>query len=430
MRRRAAVLSRPGSRAIDHRGPSLTEIMNGDCLEIMPTLGANSVDAVVTDPPYGLSFMGKDWDHGIPGVEFWKAAYRVMKPGAFLLSFGGTRTFHRLTCAIEDAGLEIRDCLMWLYGSGFPKSHDVSKAIDKAAGKTRKSTYEPNFKNNDYGMGMGMGMGGGEWNAPSDPPVTDAAKQWSGWGTALKPAWEPIIVARKPLEGTVAENVLKWGTGGMNIDGSRIGTDAIKTQAKANGSSFTSIGEGQGFNGCLESFHVGRWPANLILDEEAGKMLDGQSGITQWASSTVRGSKRGQKFGMGRQEDVPAYGDRGGASRFFYCAKASKRERNAGLEGMPESPNMRVNAPRQNEEATYSSVMANNHPTVKPQALLDYLIRLVCPPNGLILDPFCGSGSTGVAAKNLGMRFIGIEKEAQYVEISKARLACGPVMAA
>lgn len=287
-------------------------LINGDCLEIMPTLEKNSVDAIVTDPPYGLSFMGKSWDHGVPGVEFWKATLRVAKPGAFLLAFGGTRTHHRLTCAIEDAGFEIRDCMMWIYGSGFPKSHNL------------------------HG-------------------------EYEGWGTALKPAWEPIIVARKPLEGTVAENVLKWGCGAMNIDDSRVeiigdrrsplGADGIVH--RTTGNSYGEHKESEGFD-----LSKGRWPANAILDEEAGAMLDG------------------------------------GASRFFYCAKASKSERGEG----------------------------NNHPTVKPISLLNYLLRLVCQPGGIVLDPFMGSGSTGIAAQNFGFKFIGIEREKSYCEIADARI--------
>ncbi len=310
----------------------------------MPTFDANSVDAIVTDPPYGLSFMGKDWDRGVPGVAFWEAALRVMKPGAFLLSFGGTRTFHRLICAIEDAGFEIRDCMMWLYGSGFPKSHNL------------------------HG-------------------------EYEGWGTALKPAWEPIIVARKPLEGTVAQNVQKWGCGAMNIDGSRIGTDRrFNDPASSLGNGINmSGGRAQDIDG---HFVTGRWPANVILDEEAGAMLDGQSGVLK--SGDLTGQKTKSSFLADVSKGDPQFwkGDSGGASRFFYCAKASKRERG--------------------EE--------NNHPTVKPLLLLSYLAKLVTPSNGLILDPFIGSGSTAVAAIQNGFRFIGIEKEPKYAEIARARI--------
>ena len=206
-------------------------IYQGDCLDIMPTLEAESVDSIVCDPPYGLSFMGKDWDHGVPGVPFWEAALRVAKPGAYMLAFGGTRTFHRLAVAIEDAGWEIRDTVMWVYGSGFPKSHDVSKAIDKAAGVKRKVVGVSSGPNNSkydgerYSQKRETRFGVVQDQPEATAPACEAAKQWEGWGTALKPAWEPIIVARKPIQGTVAENVLKYGTGGLNIDGCRVEID-------------------------------------------------------------------------------------------------------------------------------------------------------------------------------------------------------------
>ena len=208
----------------------VNKIICGDCLEVMPTLKAESIDSIVTDPPYGLSFMGKDWDHGIPGVPFWEAALKVAKPGAFLLAFGGTRTFHRLTCAIEDAGWEIRDVIMWVYGSGFPKSHDVSKAIDKAVGAEReivgvRELWGNNAKGGRCGQYANNYAGAADGSKKPlnvTTPATESACQWEGWGTALKPAWEPIIVARKPVNCTVAENVLKWGTGAMNIDGCRV----------------------------------------------------------------------------------------------------------------------------------------------------------------------------------------------------------------
>ncbi len=331
-------------------------IYHGDCREVMSTLDAGSVDAVVCDPPYGLSFMGKGWDHGVPGEEFWTEALRVAKPGAYLLAFGGTRTYHRLACAIEDAGWEIRDCVMWVYGTGFPKSHDVSKAI-----------------------------------------VSGEAIQWSGWGTALKPAWEPIIVARKPLVGTVAENVLRYGTGAINVDGCRVGTNG--GTAKGNPPKDESNGiYGHGINGACDILDIGkgRWPANLIHDgsEEVVGLFPGE-----------RPSKGGAAFGRAGYDGgwCPAkdaakeigYGDSGSAARFFYCAKASKADRGSD----------------------------NKHPTVKPTELMRYLCRLVTPPGGVVLDPFTGSGSTGKAATLEGFRFIGIDREAEYVEIAKARIA-------
>lgn len=249
-----------------------TKILEGDCRKAMSTLDANSVDSVITDPPYGLSFMGKEWDHGVPGIEFWKEAYRVLKPGGHLLAFGGTRTFHRLTCAIEDAGFEIRDCMMWLYGSGFPKSHDVSKAIDKAAGAERKVVGSIK-KLDNFGVANDIYGGGPDHSGQMaiTAPSTPLAKQWSGWGTALKPAWEPIIVARKPLEGTVAENVQKYGTGALNIDGSRIeGIKGVPASSRKvlNGHTVQMPNDKQDTKGW--DANAGRWPANVILDEEAG----------------------------------------------------------------------------------------------------------------------------------------------------------------
>lgn len=362
-------------------------IHHGDCLKVMAGMSADSVDAIVTDPPYGLDFMGREWDHGVPGIPFWREALRVAKPGAHIVAFGGTRTYHRLTCALEDAGWEIRDSLMWLYGTGFPKSLDVSKAIDKAAGAERGTAYRPNNRNAVFGKGMG----GGEWNAPSDPPVTDAAKQWEGWGTALKPAWEPIILARKPLVGTVAANVLAHGTGAINVDACRIATtDKLGGGATKAETVCDTNHEGWDrpwkHDDAAREAHaarvranvekaeaLGRWPANVVLDEEAARQLDEHTDDLQ---------KKGK-------------GDSGGASRFYYCAKASSSERHAAGD--------------------------NTHPTVKPVKLMAWLCRLITPPSGVILDPFCGSGSTGVAALEEGFQFIGIEREAEYAAIARRR---------
>ena len=318
----------------------------GDCLDVMATLPECSVDAVVTDPPYGLSFMGKDWDHAVPGAPFWNAALRVAKPGAHLLAFGGARTYHRLTCAIEDAGWEIRDCVMWLYGTGFPKSH-----------------------NGAHG------------------------------GTALKPGWEPVIVARKKLAGTVAENFAKWGTGGIDVDAGRLrgGPPPSVPQPRFNSDSGLIYGMATGKGRCgAMSQATGRWPANVILDEEAGAMLDEQSGERPGMSGGGSGRRDGSMFGVGgvtKPETVRC--DSGGASRFFYCAKASRRERGEG----------------------------NDHPTVKPLALMRYLVRLFAPAGGFVLDPFAGSGSTGVAALQEGRSFVGIERDAHNVEIARRRIA-------
>lgn len=323
------------------------QVHNDDCLTGMANLAANSIDAIVTDPPYGLTFMGKGWDRGVPGVDYWQAALRCAKPGAHLLAFGGTRTYHRLTCAIEDAGWEIRDCLMWVYGSGFPKSHNLKGDMQ-------------------------------------------------GWGTALKPAWEPIIMARKSVEDTVAENVQQWGTGAINVDGCRV--EAADGDYDHSGNLTKRPMARNAFaaatNGDLKVTQappnpLGRWPANLIhdgSDEVLGLFPQSKS------CNSPSKAKPKSKFRPG-QGKYP--GDAGSAARFFYCAKASKADRTAG----------------------------NNHPTVKPTDLMRYLCRLTTPPNGLILDPFTGSGSTGKAALLEGFNFVGFEIEAEYVAIANARCA-------
>ena len=356
----------------------LNQIIKGDCLEVMKELPDKSVDSIVTDPPYELGFMGKSWDNtGIAyNVELWRECLRVLKPGGHLLSFGGSRTYHRMACAIEDAGFEIRDCIQWIYGSGFPKSMDISKAIDKKFGAEREvvgsyTTRNLSRKDGKHKGDMLVGCYDGSTEFNITAPSTPEAKQWNGWETALKPAHEPIVVARKPLsEKTVAENVLKWGTGGINIDGCRIETYVQP---------------------------YGRFPANIILDEESGEMLDEQSGILKSGDNCIR-TKVGsflEHGGLGKAGDVQrTYGDSGGASRFFYCAKASKKERGED----------------------------NNHPTVKPIALMRYLARLITPPEGIMLDPFAGSGTTLIASKLEGFFFIGIEREAKYCEIARRRV--------
>ena len=417
----------------------LVNIQLGDCLNQMRILDKASIDSIVTDPPYGLSFMGKGWDHGVPGVEFWTEAFRVAKPGAHLLAFGGTRTYHRLACAIEDAGWEIRDCVMWVYGSGFPKSHDVSKAIDKAAGAEREVVWHDpsryrrdNDSNNAYAAHCGQA---GNITAPATPE----AQQWSGWGTALKPAWEPIIVARKPLVGTVAENVLAHGTGGINVDGCRVAHDEdcrmmAPSQANIDNPSEKHRQAGRR-EAVLELKPGGRWPANLIhdgSDEVVGLFPEttGKVGMTQHGSGT--NTKYG-KFARTDQSFVnDGLTDFGSAARFFYCAKASKADRDEGCEGLEAihrangnkwtDQDYRVTSGERPPSAE-SGPRHNHHPTVKPTALMRYLCRLVTPPGGTVLDPFCGSGSTGKAAIIEGFRFIGIEREAEYVEIAKARVA-------
>ena len=408
-------------------------IIQGDCLEIMPTLEAESVDAVVTDPPYGLSFMGKDWDHGIPGKHFWQAALRVAKPGAYLLAFGGTRTFHRLAVAIEDAGWEIRDTIMWVYGSGFPKSHDVSKAIDKAAGEEREVVGVSSGPNNSkydgerYSQKRETRFGVVQDQPESTAPATDAARQWQGWGTALKPAWEPIIVARKPLEGTVAANVLKYGTGGLNIDGCRVGVGNRRmcgTTDKSGESSYILGGRKE------TRTEQGRWPANLIHDgSEEVVGLFPQSSITGDRKIKNRIQQEAVSTPFTRSQDAPEYTDSGSVSRFFYCAKASRQDRNNGCEEL-EARTWQEQGYRDNETTHLSpragagrtSLSRNHHPTVKPTDLMRYLCRLVTPPGGTILDPFMGSGSTGKAAGLEGFEFIGIELNLEYCQMAERRI--------
>ena len=367
----------------------------GDCLEKLKDLPDNSVDSIVTDPPYGLLFMNKKWDYDVPSVEIWTECLRVLKPGGHLLSFGGSRTYHRMAVRIEDAGFEIRDQIMWIYGSGFPKSHNIGKAVDKLQGNERevvgtsdKKSFESwaDFTEREFER--------------KDNNITKGQSEWEGWGTALKPAHEPIVVARKPLsEKSVAENVLKWGTGGMNIDVSRIGYNDDKPKG-----TWLDREDGNSWNKDYkrtedwEPNNTGRWPANIILDEEAGQILDEQSGIsTGKIGMTQQSSPNNIYQGFKSKGDTKVNDgitDKGGASRYFYCPKTSKKDRDDN----------------------------NNHPTVKPTSLMEYLIKLVTPVNGTVLDPFMGSGSTGKASVRNGFDFIGIEREEEYIKIAEARI--------
>jgi DNA modification methylase len=575
----------------------------GDCREVMATMDAESVDAVVTDPPYGLEFMGKEWDSFKTGrsakyskggsidteamarqsgkggagpsyvnrpakrctncgkqqwsgspcecdeprwimdnsplhafqawSETWaREAFRVLKPGGHLLAFGGTRTAHRMVCAIEDAGFEIRDQIVWMYGSGFPKSLDVGKAIDRK----RQDDVRPVCRflaahmgllritdivkalgfagNGDHGvsawfredhvgprvptwdqwlslkslLGFDDTMDAEVWrlngrkgqpeherpdrvvshpgnNSVFQPtqrvidagtPVTDLARRWDGWGTALKPAHEPIVVARKPLIGTVAANVARYGTGALNIDASRIGGD-YETRDRNTDGGHSMFGLGAGGGAFVPA--SGRWPSNVILSHSPDcrdgvcvegcpvRLLDEQSGERPSGFRPNRpnhkgGDTRPSGFAMTKMGDT--YADQGGSSRFFlnlswqpgeldeaarfiYTAKASRRERNAGLEGMPPLPNQTLAGgefrPNGRNATSRTAVGQNHHPTVKPIALMRYLVRLVTPPDGLILDPFAGSGTTGIAASLEGFRFVGIEQDAGYAEIARRRIA-------
>ena len=444
--------------------PKEEKIICGDSLEVLKDFEDNYFDSVVTDPPYGLAFMGKKWDYDVPKVELWKEVYRVLKPGGHLLSFAGSRTYHRMAVNIEDAGFEIRDMLGWLYGSGFPKSHNIGKAIDKKpevlntkkfknwlenqindCKKTKKqindecgfvatsytktdgkdywSTSFPSLKkwkimkkvigiNDEYdfiirnninkrgfvdatgnlhkGSGNNIKFSGKQL---SDNPIEETAKQWEGWGTALKPAHEPIVMARKPFNTSVAENVLTYGTGGINIDECRVGTERTKTTIKdlseAHGNKFGKSGIKYKTLGYKEN-PEGRFPANIIHD--------------------------------GSEEVLEVFEE---SSRFFYCAKASKAERNMGLDDFPDKVNKITNMyEMERNDGTIRELAhkKNYHPTVKPIKLMEYLVRLVTPKEGIVLEPFAGSGTTLIACKQQGFQFVGIEKEQEYCDIAEARL--------
>lgn len=393
-------------------------ILQGDCREVLKTLPDCSVDSIVTDPPYEIGFMGKGWDStGVANdVETWRQCLRVLKPGGHLLAFSGTRTQHRMVCAIEDAGFEIRDQAGWMYGSGFPKSLDVSKAIDKAAGVTREVVSEgkavkrmiPGADQND--TGSWIKDNGREYVPTVTAAATEAAQQWQGWGTALKPAWEPICVARKPLgEKNVAANVLKHGTGAINIDGCRI--------------AWASAGDEAGNYDA-----PGRWPANLLHDgsPEVVALFPSEAGGQDKRQGLTPGSRPGGFGGVGSDKgsstpNARLYADDGSAARFFWCPKTSASDRHEGL----QHPGRQFEMGRlpSHAEKVNAAGKGNHHPTVKPTELMRYLCRLVTPPGGTVLDPFMGSGSTLKAAELEGFSAIGIELSAEYIAIAQRRIA-------
>ncbi len=516
----------------------------GDCLDVMRGMDGNSIDTIITDPPYALEFMGKGWDKVLPSVDIWKECLRVAKPGAMLMAFGGTRTYHRLTCAIEDAGWEIRDCVMWVYGSGFPKSHDIGKGIDRQRNdnplwkevgvwlrekRTNKgfstkelcgaigahgavnhggavSNWEKGFSCPTWAQWQQMqsvlgfsgemdvevwrlngrkGKPGDAWDEreaikfmePSNmfedkrledarhatdmgglggerlgtkggaitTPATAEAQTWNGYGTALKPAWEPIVLAMKPLDGTFAQNALKWGVAGLWIDGGRVGTEGGGTHydnRDENGKCKGHKNAGRSTSG--ETFHAdetkkpqGRWPANLIHDgseEVVGEFPNSKDGvaINRHKDSLKHSGNKvyGKRNNVADTRDK-GYGGSGTAARFFYCAKASKAERNKGCEGMEDKVSKKysggipsaVNSDPRGMSGGGERIMKNNHPTVKPVSLMRYLCRLTrMPEGGTVLDPFMGSGSTGIAAKMEGREFIGIDQTPEYCEIMKNRI--------
>ena len=392
----------------------------GDSNEVLQDL--KDIDSCVTDPPYGLSFMGKKWDYDVPQKQLWKKVFLSLKNGSHLLSFFGSRTYHRGTIPIEDAGFEIRDQLMWIYGSGFPKSHNIGKAVDKLQGNDREvvGVVKRSGKNDDiYGAYEGNNT------------ETKGYSEWEGWGTALKPAHEPIVMARKPFKGSVAKNVLEHGTGGINIDDCRIATKEKisnhsrgKDSAKSKGKYGDSVEQK---THQTEGQKLGRFPANVIHD--------GSDVVLNMFPHTKSGKMKqhiegGEYNVYGRMypRDVETIGDEGSASRFFYCAKASKKDRDEGLDALPShykgtyaqdewSRNNMGNTPDNKRNP-----VKNIHPTVKPTELMRYLCRLVTPKGGVVLDPFMGSGSTGKAAISLGFKFVGIEIDPDYFDIACARI--------
>jgi DNA modification methylase len=465
--------------------PPTWVVYHDDCVKAMAAMPEASIDAIVTDPPYGLGFMGKEWDTigdtgrgarvrseraaevtptgnghstsagpylaaGVDSLrsagrpyqawcEAWaREALRVLRPGGHLLAFGGTRTSHRLACAIEDAGFEIRDCLAWMYGQGFPKSLDVSKAITGhlVAGGSSRTQNRRAAMGDDYVPNDGAGKGPARTTitqtvAPPDVQAVAAeAKPWQGWGTSLKPAHEPIVLARKPLSGTVAANVLEHGTGALNIDGCRIDGRERTEYGLAGATRTRGVTYGEPSRSASFDSSAGRWPANVVLDERAAAMLDErtshlQMGVTVNRNRDPESIKPASVYGAfrnGDRSDV-SYGDSGGASRFYYCAKASTRERTAGLvEGLPRCRNARKRY-QQDAAGRWAPRAGNRHPTVKPMDLMRWLVRLVTPPGGVVLDPFAGSGTTGAAAMQEGFSFVGIERDPAYVPIARARIA-------
>lgn len=415
-------------------------IAQGDVLAVLRELPDNSFDAILCDPPYGLHFMGKKWDYSVPSVDVWAEALRVLKPGAALITFGGTRTYHRMAVNIEDAGFELRDCLSWMYGSGFPKSLDVSKAIDAKAGAVREvvgaNKWAGRRPTASHGT-QGLTYADDSYVRPADPditaPATELAQQWAGYGTALKPAWEPAILARKPLDGTVVQNVAKWGVGGLAIDACRIGSAEDKTPAPTSrGDSSPTFSSTKHLGG---DDSVGRWPANVILDEEAGAVLDAQTGKNMRAGEQPAKRRdvgfKGQSKGTAGERVVL---DSGGASRFFYSAKVSTREREHGCESIvlktaaemteSEDGQARLESPRTG--AGRGGGARNHHPTLKPIALAKWLARLIMPPTpgAQLLVPFSGAGSEMIGALEAGWAAVfGIEAEQAYIDIANARIA-------
>lgn len=389
----------------------------GECLSIMKALQGNSVDSIVTDPPYGLSFMNKKWDYDVPSVEIWAECLRVLKPGGHLLSFAGTRTQHRMAVNIEDAGFEIRDMVSFLYDT-----NETAQALIESLSPEQLKLLDASFGRDgmlawSYGSGF--------------PKSHNLDGEMQGWGTALKPALEPITVARKPFKGTIAANVMAHGTGAINIDKCRVGNEVVSTHSRgANGAFPKRPGETTAEEsgrkkdqreGLDHSERIGRWPSNLIHDgsQEVLALFPANAG----AAAPVKGTEdsaasTGNVTGKRARVKGAFHADSGSAARFFYCAKASRKERNEGLQD--PGPQFKHGSTLRKVENT--DTKGNTHPTVKPTELMAYLLRLVTPPGGIPLDPFMGSGSTGVAAMREGFQFIGIEMDEEYYKIAEKRI--------
>ena len=411
-----------------------------DNIKVLKQIADNVIDTVVTDPPYGLRFMQRKWDYDVPSVETWQEILRVMKPGATLLSFAGSRTQHRMAVNIEDAGFILKDTLIWLYSTGFPKAADISKQIDKKFGVEREIVgYREPFGregrkqkgNNTYGMPISnvdesqKGNNDFSIKQPIEVPATPEAKLWDGYKShGLKPAYEPIIMAIKQNDGSYANNALKWSVSGLNIQAGRIGNELrISKWASTKGITYSPANK----NG--STIAKGRFPANILLDEESARLLDEQSEVSRSRAGIRRNHNKGHEGwskGTFRSGDLySSYNDKGGASRFFYVARASKSERNLGLEGMlVKRPDGRTKTGMGSFEKKGIQPQQNYHPTVKPLKLMEYLIKLTLMPNPdqIYLDPFLGSGTTAIACEKFGKKWIGIELSEEYCEIAKNRI--------
>lgn len=419
------------------------KLYQGNMLDMLEVIEPNTIDSVVTDPPYELNFMSKGWDNA--GVSFqketWQKCYEALKPGGYLLAFGGSRTFHRIACAIEDAGFEIRDTIMWIYGSGFPKSMNIGLAIDKKNGVDNRTgnIVKGVGSNNTNSMKNGLGK---SQEFASEYEERIAQNEWQGWGTALKPSFEPIIVARKPFKGSLVDNVIENGVGGINIDECRVETaDNIKSTKRGSGVfSETANGKITGwnkddYNGDYQPNEQGRFPANTILTYDETDFDEVCGGFPNTKTGSIKPHKNNANAIVNKMtsENITSSfnGDSGSASRYFYCAKASKRDRDEGLDEFEEKIDCDRNPKLESANVPMNrsnNPRKNTHPTVKPTSLMQYLVRIVTPNGGTILDPFNGSGSTGKAVmyenydRNKDYKYIGIELTEEYLPIAKARI--------